>query len=191
MNLTKVIINRTMEWRFSWLIKYVQSSMEWQKRKKWEEMYLHSYRMFKDCLACEIYDDNILKACLLHDIVEDGKILLIDIKRNFGSGLACMVDWLTCTSENKEKMKKREYFSKFQESVNKDWRIAFVKLLDCIDNIKTLDWLKPNRQVKFLREKKEFYLPVLKKTFYMVPEDYLEVYTDKLFEFVELLDAYN
>jgi len=48
--------------------------------------------MFKDCLACEIYDDNILKACLLHDIVEDGKILLIDIKRNFGSGLACMVD---------------------------------------------------------------------------------------------------
>lgn len=181
------IWSKIFEHRFSSTISFVVNHFDWKKRKTWEDAFMHSYRMFKNCLRSWIYDEAILKSLLLHDIIEYSEISLNEIKREFGYKISCIIEWMTWVDENKEKFSKSDYFFMFKMYCGYDWRILFVKLFDCIDNIETIDWLTPEKQEKFKTEKKEIYLPIFEQFADQIPYEIKQIYIKKVNELKKLL----
>ena len=99
---------------------------------------------------------------LLHDVVEDTEITLEEIKKEFGSTVAEIVDGLTKLSQIQFKsdyQKESENIRKMLVSMSKDVRVILVKLADRLHNMRTLAPLAENRQLRIARETLNIYAP--------------------------------
>lgn len=182
---------KMFELKMSPTISLVNWLLEWKKRKTGEDVFMHSYRMLKKCIQSWIYDELILKSILLHDVIEDSDFTLFNIQNNFGHGVSYIVDAMTCLDDDGEKIKKHIYFEKFKNSSQLEWRVLFVKLFDCIDNLETLHWLSKEKQAIFIKEKQEIFLPIFTQNIPSIPFDFRDVYTEQIQEFKNLLTTKN
>ncbi len=108
-------------------------------------------------------DTTAIAAGLLHDSIEDTPVTPDDIRREFGEQVAHIVEGVT-------KISKIEFASREEaqaESVRKmvlamvdDIRVVMIKLADRLHNMRTLEHLTPERQVKIARETQEIYAPI-------------------------------
>lgn len=106
-------------------------------------------------------DANTVCAAFLHDVIEDTEYTLDNIRECFGNDVAFLVDAVT-------KRKKAEYVSSkqvdnFQQivaSVNYDVRALLLKLSDRLHNMRTLDSMRPDKQMKIAGETDFFYAPL-------------------------------
>jgi guanosine-3',5'-bis(diphosphate) 3'-pyrophosphohydrolase len=108
-------------------------------------------------------DTTAIAAGLLHDAVEDTKVTVDDIRTEFGEQVAHIVEGVT-------KISRIEFASREEaqaESVRKmvlamvdDIRVVMIKLADRLHNMRTLEHLRPERQVKIARETQEIYAPI-------------------------------
>jgi len=108
-------------------------------------------------------DTTAIAAGLLHDSIEDTDLTVDDIRREFGEQVAHIVEGVT-------KISKIEFASREEaqaESVRKmvlamvdDIRVVMIKLADRLHNMRTLEHLSPERQVKIARETQEIYAPI-------------------------------
>ncbi len=108
-------------------------------------------------------DTTAIAAGLLHDMVEDTKVTVDEIKTRFGEQVAHIVEGVT-------KISKLEFASREEaqaESVRKmvlamvdDIRVVLIKLADRLHNMRTLKHLSPERQLKVARETQEIYAPI-------------------------------
>ena len=108
-------------------------------------------------------DTTAIAAGLLHDSIEDTPVTVDDIRNEFGEQVAHIVEGVT-------KISKIEFASREEaqaESVRKmvlamvdDIRVVMIKLADRLHNMRTLEHLKPERQVKIARETQEIYAPI-------------------------------
>jgi len=108
-------------------------------------------------------DTTAIAAGLLHDAVEDTKVTVDDIRAEFGEQVAHIVEGVT-------KISRIEFASREEaqaESVRKmvlamvdDIRVVMIKLADRLHNMRTLEHLRPERQVKIARETQEIYAPI-------------------------------
>ncbi|MEE9591904.1 MAG: bifunctional (p)ppGpp synthetase/guanosine-3',5'-bis(diphosphate) 3'-pyrophosphohydrolase [Thermodesulfobacteriota bacterium] len=100
---------------------------------------------------------------LLHDTVEDTHTALEKIKELFGDEVTTLVDGLTklskMTFDNSED-REAESFRKMLIAMAKDIRIIVIKLADRLHNMRTLDALPPQRQVKIAQETLDIYAPL-------------------------------
>jgi len=117
-----------------------------------------------------IKDPDLLAAALLHDVIEDGSVSSNEIKRQFGSETARLVEGLTRpkpkNETEKEKLKnKLEYIKKIAQS---DEKIRLVKLCDVLDNNRSHAYIPKTSPSfkKIPRWRREFlhYLPIAEKT---------------------------
>ena len=101
-------------------------------------------------------------ASLLHDVVEDTDITVEDIKRQFGDKIANIVEGLTKISgvfSNQSELQ-AENFRKILMTIADDLRVIFIKLADRLHNMRTLDSMKPNKQLKIAGETLFIYAPL-------------------------------
>jgi len=101
-------------------------------------------------------------AALLHDVVEDTDITVEDIHLQFGEKIASIVDGLTKISgvfENRTNMQ-AENFRKVLMTMSDDLRVIFIKLADRLHNMRTLDSMPPNKQLKIAGETLFIYAPL-------------------------------
>jgi GTP pyrophosphokinase len=108
-------------------------------------------------------DTTAIAAGLLHDAIEDTPVTVDDIRAEFGEQVAHIVEGVT-------KISKIEFASHEEaqaESVRKmvlamvdDIRVVLIKLADRLHNMRTLEHLPPDRQVKIARETQEIYAPI-------------------------------
>lgn len=104
-------------------------------------------------------------AGLLHDVVEDTNTSIDEIKEIFGSDVALLVDSLTKIQRLKLSKKKDTDFDaedhkKIFLGMAKDIRVIIIKLADRLHNMRTLDSLKPERQLAIAKDTLDVYAPI-------------------------------
>ena len=99
---------------------------------------------------------------LLHDTVEDTDITLDDIKTEFGNEIAKIVDGLTkiSTVMDTNSSQQAENFKKILLTLTDDPRVILIKLADRLHNMRTLDSMKQEKQLKIASETIWVYAPL-------------------------------
>ncbi len=98
---------------------------------------------------------------LLHDVVEDTDYTLEDIESLFGKKIASIIDGLTKISDvfDQESLQ-AENFKKIILTLSEDVRVILIKLADRLHNMRTLDSMPDNKQVKIASETLSLYAPL-------------------------------
>lgn len=134
-----------------------------QRRKSGEAYIFHPIAVAK-IVASEIgLDATSIAAALLHDVVEDTKYTLADIKEMFGETVAKIVDGLTKISslkKDKDVSLQAENFRKMLLTLNDDVRVIIIKIADRLHNMQTMDAMRPDKQIKIASETLYIYAPL-------------------------------
>ena len=108
-------------------------------------------------------DEQTICAALLHDVVEDTDVTNEDIKKQFGEEIAEMVAGVTKLSNMQftsvEEQQVEDYRKMFL-AMGKDIRVIILKLADRLHNMRTLKYLKRDRQIANAKETMELYAPL-------------------------------
>lgn len=101
-------------------------------------------------------------AALLHDVVEDTELELGDIERQFGKKVARIIDGLTKISGVFEhgSSQQAENFRKMLLTLSDDVRVILIKLADRLHNMRTLDSMPRDKQLKIASETMYLYAPL-------------------------------
>jgi GTP pyrophosphokinase len=102
-------------------------------------------------------------AGLLHDVVEDTLATTDDITKAFGVEIAELVDGVTKLSKinfTSKEDRQAENFRKMVVAMARDIRVLVIKLCDRLDNMRTLEHMKPEAQERIARETVEIYAPL-------------------------------
>ncbi|MBP5522388.1 MAG: bifunctional (p)ppGpp synthetase/guanosine-3',5'-bis(diphosphate) 3'-pyrophosphohydrolase [Bacteroidales bacterium] len=106
-------------------------------------------------------DANTVIAAFLHDVAEDTSYTVEDIRERFGDDVAFLVDVVTKRKKhNYEFTKQVDNYRQILESVHYDIRALLVKLSDRLHNMRTLDSMRPDKQMKIAGETDFFYAPL-------------------------------
>jgi GTP diphosphokinase / guanosine-3',5'-bis(diphosphate) 3'-diphosphatase len=116
-----------------------------------------------DILA-ELHMDSVtIAAGLLHDILEDTKVTYDELKAEFGEEIANLVEGVTKISTRQFQdttLRQAESTRKMLVAMAKDVRVILIKLADRTHNMRTLDFLPPDRREKMARETLDIYAPL-------------------------------
>ncbi|HYV67603.1 MAG TPA: bifunctional (p)ppGpp synthetase/guanosine-3',5'-bis(diphosphate) 3'-pyrophosphohydrolase, partial [Myxococcales bacterium] len=133
-----------------------------QKRKSGDDFLSHSVAV-ATILAEQQMDSTTFAAALLHDVVEDSDVSLDQIRSDFGSEVADLVDGLTklsgLTFRSAEEAAAENY-RKLLLSIAKDARVIIIKLADRLHNMRTLEHLSEEQQRRIAQETQEIYAPL-------------------------------
>nr|WP_083916931.1 bifunctional (p)ppGpp synthetase/guanosine-3',5'-bis(diphosphate) 3'-pyrophosphohydrolase [Coprothermobacter platensis] len=134
-----------------------------QKRRSGEEYMVHPLRVA--LILAELYaDEESIIAGLLHDVVEDTEVTLKDIEDNFGSDVALLVDGLTKLRKLPKgtgwEGAQKENLRKLFLSAAEDPRVIIVKLADRLHNMRTIQYLPPDKQKRVAKETLDVYAPL-------------------------------
>lgn len=101
-------------------------------------------------------------AALLHDVVEDTELEISDINREFGPKVAKIIDGLTKISNVSGigTSSQAENFRKMLLSLSEDVRVILIKLADRLHNMRTLDSMSRDKQLKISSETIYLYAPL-------------------------------
>lgn len=108
-------------------------------------------------------DDITIAAALLHDVVEDTEISGLEIKEKFGDTIFNIVNGVTKINEiyyDTFEEKQTENYRKLIISMIKDLRVIIIKFADRIHNMRTIKFMKPEKQKKIARETLDIYAPL-------------------------------
>lgn len=107
-------------------------------------------------------DATSIICALLHDVVEDTDITLEEIERIFGKNVAKIIDGLTKISGvfDNTKSIQAENFRKIVLTLSDDIRVILIKLADRLHNMRTLDHMKRDKQLKIASETMFMYSPL-------------------------------
>src|SRR3984957_18950001 len=112
-------------------------------------------------------DGTTIATALLHDTVEDTLASLEDIQKQFGPGVARLVDGVTKLSRielQSDQAKQAENFRKLILAMSEDIRVLLIKLADRLHNMRTLRYLKdPDKRRRIARETLEIYAPLAER----------------------------
>lgn len=100
-------------------------------------------------------------AAFLHDVVEDTPHTIEDIRDNFGDDVAFLVKVVTKQNKKMYTMSKQlDNFKQMLDSMHYDVRAILIKLADRLHNMRTLDSMRPDKQMKIAGETDYFYAPL-------------------------------
>jgi GTP diphosphokinase / guanosine-3',5'-bis(diphosphate) 3'-diphosphatase len=130
-------------------------------RASGEPYFDHPYAVAK-IVAKEIpLDDVSVAAALLHDVAEDTEYQIKDIKEEFGPTIAEIVDGATKISDifKSHDVTQAESYRKLLLSMLNDIRVMLVKFADRLHNMRTLEYLPPEKQRRLAKETLDIYAP--------------------------------
>jgi len=132
------------------------------RRKSGEPYILHPLAVARICVEEIGLGVRSTICSLLHDTVEDTDISLEDVERDFGGEIARIVDGLTKISNviDVNASKQAENFKKILLTLTDDPRVILIKLADRLHNMRTLDSMKREKQLKIASETVYVYAPL-------------------------------
>ncbi len=135
---------------------------ETMRRKSGEPYILHPIAVAKICVEEIGLGIRSTICALLHDTVEDTDISLEDIQREFGVEVTKIVDGLTkiSTVMDTNSTQQAENFKKILLTLTDDPRVILIKLADRLHNMRTLESMKRDKQLKISSETIFVYAPL-------------------------------
>ena len=133
-----------------------------QKRYSHDDYYIHPYNVAKIIVSLGM-DSQSIAAALLHDVVEDTEVTIDEIKENFGSDVALIVDGVTKIGRlnfSTKEQQQAESLRKMLIAMGRDIRVIIIKLADRLHNMRTLDAMPEQKQRDKSLETLEIYAPI-------------------------------
>ena len=133
-----------------------------QVRRSGEPYVTHCVEVAK-ILATLQLDTVTVASGLMHDVVEDTDATIDDISRAFGPEIASIVDGVTkigglsLTSAQERQV---ENYRKLLLSIAKDARVILIKLAARLHNMRTLEWMPPEKRKQIAQETRDLYAPL-------------------------------
>jgi guanosine-3',5'-bis(diphosphate) 3'-pyrophosphohydrolase len=132
------------------------------RRKSGEPFIFHPLAVAEICVEEIGLGTTSIIAALMHDVVEDTDIELADIDRMFGKKITRIIDGLTKIRGVFEygTSQQAENFRKMLFTLSEDVRVILIKLADRLHNMRTLDSMPRNKQLKVANETIYLYAPL-------------------------------
>ena len=132
------------------------------RRKSGEPFIFHPLAVAEICTEEIGLGTTSIIAALMHDVVEDTDIELADIERMFGKKISRIIDGLTKIRGVFEygTSQQAENFRKMLFTLSEDVRVILIKLADRLHNMRTLDSMPRNKQLKVASETIYLYAPL-------------------------------
>lgn len=165
---------------------------EGQKRQTGEPYFIHPCAVVNVLVDLGFDDVSTLVAAFLHDILEDTPVTSDELEQKFGKEVLELVEGVTKLDKIKfvsAEDEQAENLRKMFFAMAKDYRVIIIKLADRLHNMRTLDALKPEKQIKIATQSLKIYAPLagrLGLSFvkceledlamrYLYPDDYYEL----------------
>lgn len=139
---------------------FAEESHVGQYRKSGEDYIMHPIEVAKILIDLKM-DTETIVAGILHDIVEDTLIPLADIRYNFGETVAVLVDGVTKLETLPNGTKNQaENIRKMILAMTGNIRVIMIKLADRLHNMRTLNFMKEEKQLSISKETLDIYAPL-------------------------------
>ena len=142
--------------------EYAKEKHGTQLRKSGEPYIIHPVQVAYILAGLEL-DEATICAALLHDVAEDTEVTIQDLAKEFSPEIAEMVDGVTklgnlkYTSAEEQQV---ENYRKMFLAMGKDISVILIKLADRLHNMRTLKYLKRDRQIAIAKETADLYAPL-------------------------------
>lgn len=133
-----------------------------QHRVSGEPYILHPLAVAQ-ILADMKIDTTTITAALLHDVVEDTACTLEDLRQEFGREVAFLVDGVTKLSRLNYRTKEDQQLNSMRKmflAMAKDVRVVVIKLADRLHNMRTLSYMRSDKQKRIAQETLEIFAPL-------------------------------
>lgn len=141
---------------------YSAKAHDGQKRKSGHPYLIHPLEV-ADILADMHLDVDSIVSGILHDTIEDTQATKEEIEELFGHDIAEIVDGVTKLSKihfNTQEDRQAESFRKMLIAMSHDIRVLLIKLADRLNNMRTLQFMREEKQMLIARETLEIYSPL-------------------------------
>ena len=141
---------------------YAKEAHNGQKRASGEEYFTHPVAVAKILMGLGM-DCNTVAASFLHDVIEDTPVSEGDILDEFGDEILFLVQGVTKLDKIEFKSKEEEQAENFKKifvSMAKDIRVIIIKLADRLHNMRSLNFLSHERQLRMAHETLDIYAPL-------------------------------
>lgn len=159
----KVYLPKLDEKRFKRAYVFARNAHAGQKRMDGSEYITHPMEVTSILTHLRV-DETTLLAAILHDVPEDTKRTIEEVEKEFGRDLAFLVSGVTKLSKMKYRhnMVERQVDSlkKFFLHSARDLRIILIKLADRLHNMRTLNYVRQEKQLRIAKETMEIYVPI-------------------------------
>ncbi len=141
---------------------FSRKAHENQKRASGEEYFIHPCTVAGILMELGL-DAATVAAAFLHDVIEDTPVSEGDIKKEFGEEVLELVVGVTKLEKirfNSKEEEQAENFRKIFVAMAKDIRVIIIKLADRLHNMRSLNFLSKERQIRMARETLDVYVPL-------------------------------
>ena len=133
-----------------------------QKRASGEDYFTHPLAVAEILIGLNM-DASTIAAAFLHDVLEDTPVSSNDIEDLFGSEVLALVEGVTKLDKIEFKSHEEEQAENFKKifvSMAKDIRVIIIKLADRLHNMRSLNFLSKERQLRMANETLEIFAPL-------------------------------
>jgi GTP pyrophosphokinase len=132
------------------------------QRRKTGEPYIQHPLHTAFILAQIKADMPTIIAGLLHDVPEDTKVSIEEVKQEFGEEVALLVEGITKLGKVRYRgiERYRENLKKMFLAMASDVRVIFIKFADRLHNLRTLEGVDPKKRIRIAKETLEIYAPI-------------------------------